>query len=167
MCFTMRKNEVLVAQEDIEVYKVLRYRYDKKTKEKIFTSSYYNRDFRYELGKTYHEPNFGAVMRQGCTGKVFYSSAKGFYSWEDVDYALAYRGNYRHLGDRHKVVAKFIIPKGARYNVANCTMSGVYDEMTTRVRCSDKIKFVAWLSRNMKWITTPKIKNDVHTDEEE
>ena len=166
MCFQMRNNEVLVAPRDIEVYKVLSYKYDKKTKEKIFVSAQYNPKFRYKLGETYHEPHFGAKLYPSSDGSIYYwRSEKGFYSWEDVDYARKYHRKKKFYGS-HFVVAKFIIPKGSRYIMSRCRLStSIYDDSCTIVRCSDAIRFVAWLSPDLKWITTPKLREkNVHTD---
>lgn len=141
MCIIIRDHELIKAQEDVVVFKVMTVpaNTDKYTS---FTSTV--KGFKYILGKKYKEKNIKAEYNN-----VFdqYETKAGFYSWGHFDIARYKCDLYNKLTNRKYVIVKCIIPKDPLYYKSK---SDLQQEI-----CSDTIIIKAYFDQKKhKWIDT-------------
>lgn len=125
MCtITRERPKLQVATKDIEVYKIGKY--IKKKWFKLFSKSYFEspiRNFKYKRGKIY-KVKLRPFTRVVLSDK--WSSGPGFYSYATKSF-IPCCTSY--------IVAKFIIPKGSKYYLAEDIDNGW-------VYTSNQIKFI-------------------------
>lgn len=99
-----------------------------------FYSFYYH--FTYEVGKEYEEKKFKNRPEKDIFGRRRFVN-NGFHSFK-------YLRDARIECSSYSIILKCVIPAGSRY------FYGIYNFLYNTY-CSDKLKIVAWRTRDGKW----------------